>query len=142
VHAAVGEDGFLAWEIFEHNVSHREVVSFIHNKLAPVLPRGAFVIIDNASNQKHPSVAEALESCTHGRYMYASPYSPELKPVERAFSMVRGWIRSHELEATSEREALLLIHREYAVDGPLRHHCYKLFDLYRVNNAIYERDLE
>jgi hypothetical protein len=144
VHAAVGEDRFYAWEIFQGNVSHREVVSFINNILAPVLPRDAFMILDNASNQKHHSVPEALETCLHGRYMYVSPYSPELKPIQRAFSMVRCWIRSRELDIHNDQDALDLVNRafqEYAVEGPLGHHCHKLFDLYRVNHQIFQEDL-
>ena len=56
VHAAVCEDGFLAWEVFECNVTAREVCAFIKDKLAPLFGSNAILILDNASNQQSTDV--------------------------------------------------------------------------------------
>lgn len=112
VHAAVCEDGFLAWQVFECNVASAEVCKFIRDKLAPVFPSDAFLILDNASNQKHASVQIAMEGYLQGRYFYCSPYSPKLKPIERAFSMVRSWIRNHENDPAESKDLINCIRKK------------------------------
>ena len=142
VHAAVCEDGFLAWQVFECNVSAVEVVSFIREKLAPVFPDDAYLILDNASNQKHASVQEAMERDLKGRYFYCSPYSPELKPIERAFSMVRAWIRNHENDPTASLDLIEEAFQLYSVLGERGFHCRNLFHLYDENHKLFLKEHE
>ena len=56
VHAAIGENGFIAWDIFECNVKKEHVIHFIEHHLAPVFPDDAYLLLDNASNQQNPAV--------------------------------------------------------------------------------------
>ena len=55
-HAALTEDGFIAWQIFEGPVSSRSVACFVKNRLAPVFYDTNILILDNSSNQKSPDV--------------------------------------------------------------------------------------
>ena len=96
VHAALCEDGFLTYAIFDRNVTSEDVAAFIRDKVAPLFPPDAFLILDNAANQNHPTVHEALRLHLGGKYFFSPRYSPRHKPIERAFSMVRKWIRSNE----------------------------------------------
>jgi transposase len=137
VHAAVCKDGFLAWQVFECNMTAAEVSSFIRDKLAPVFPDDAYLILDNASNQKHASVRMAMEGYLQGRYFYCSPYSPELKPIERAFSMVRSWIRNHENDPTESRDLIEQAFKLYSVEGERGYRCHNLFRLYEENYKLF-----
>ena len=56
VHAAIGENGFIAWDIFECNVKKEHVIHFIEHHLALVFPDDAYLLLDNASNQQNPAV--------------------------------------------------------------------------------------
>ena len=84
--------GFLAWAIYKGTVSEREVDHFIRHVLAPKLPIHSFGILDNASNLRTTMVQESLQDVFRDLYLHCSPYSPELKPVERGFSNIKGWI--------------------------------------------------
>ena len=141
VHAAVCKDGFLAWQVYECHVTSAEVCKFISNNLAQVFPANAFLILDNASNQKHASVQMAMEGYLKGRYFYCSPYSPELKPIERAFSMVRSWIRNHENDPAESRDLIQQAFQLYSVEGERGYHCHNLFRLYDENYKLFLADL-
>mmetsp|Transcript_34895 Transcript_34895/g.76949 ORF Transcript_34895/g.76949 Transcript_34895/m.76949 type:complete len:257 (-) Transcript_34895:32-802(-) len=135
VMAAYSELGFVAWEIFDGEVSQMEVTNFILYKVRPLLLEGSFAILDNASNQKTALVQDALELAFEGNYMYCSTYSPELKPVERGFSNIKCYIRDHEDEAL--RDPIQFIDHTfelYSVGGARGIHAYHHFDLYRENN--------
>ena len=92
VHAAVTRDGFIAWQIYQHNVDGKTVENFIRNDVAPVFRDDYFLILDNAKNQKTAGVQIAMELNLSGRYFYSPTYSPELNPIEHAFSMIQTCI--------------------------------------------------
>ena len=71
--------------------------------LAPTLRKGQVVVMDNLSAPKGEKVRELIE----GRgceLLYLPPYSPELNPIEEAFSKIKGLMRKAEARS---REALL-----------------------------------
>ncbi|RDX56590.1 hypothetical protein K466DRAFT_506866, partial [Polyporus arcularius HHB13444] len=43
--------------------------------------------------------------------VYLPPYSPDMNPIELAFSAVKAWLRRHEGEATRPEVRPWLIHR-------------------------------
>ena len=136
VHAAMGEDGFIAWDIFDCNVGTEHIIHFIRHHLAPVFPKNAFLILDNARNQNNPLVHAAMEELIDGNYEFASAYSPQLKPIERGFSMIRNWIRENELHA-NQYDPTALINQAfhlYSVGGERGYKCFELFDFYRENH--------
>ena len=139
-HAALTEDGFIAWQIFEGPVSSHSVACFIKNKLAPVFYDTNILILDNASNQKSRCVRDCLEVSLHGRFKYCSPYSPELKPIERAFSLVRRYVRENEFDSRRDLNLINDAFYLYSVYGDRGSHCYHLFDLYRNNHDLWVQD--
>ena len=120
--------------MFDRNYTALDVSSFIRQKLAPLFPRDAYLILDNASNQKHNLVLTAMEEALDERYFFCAPYSrPELKPIERVFSMGPAWIRNHENDIDSSVNLIGPAFQNYAVDGPCGSHCcYNLFRFYNV----------
>jgi transposase len=77
--------------------------TYVERVLVPSLSRGQVVVMDNLSAHKGERIRELIE----GRgceLLYLPSYSPDLNPIEEAFSKTKGLIRK--LEARS-REALL-----------------------------------
>ena len=71
--------------------------------LVPALKPGQIVAMDNLSSHKGPRVREPIE----GRgceLLYLPPYSPDLNPIEQAFSKVKALLRR---TGARTREALI-----------------------------------
>ncbi len=77
--------------------------SYVERILAPSLSPGQVVVMDNLSVHKGERVRELVEArgC---ELLFLPAYSPDLNPIEEAFSKVKGLLR--ETEARS-REALI-----------------------------------
>jgi transposase len=82
----------------------REVFeAYLERVLAPTLEPGQIVVMDNLSAHKGGKVKEIIE----GRgceLIYLPPYSPDLNPIEQAFSKVKGLMRKAEART---RESLI-----------------------------------
>jgi transposase len=77
--------------------------TYVERVLAPTLREGRVVVMDNLSAHKGERVRELIE----GRgceLMYLPSYSPDLNPIEEAFSKLKCLIRKAEARS---REALL-----------------------------------
>ena len=77
--------------------------TYVERVLAPTLRKGQVVVMDNLSAHKGEKVRELIE----GRgceLLYLPPYSPDLNPIEEAFSKIKGLMRKAEARS---REALL-----------------------------------
>jgi transposase len=76
--------------------TRREVFeAYLEHVLAPTLSAGQIVVLDNLSSHKGGRVKEIVEQrgC---ELMYLPPYSPDLNPIEQAFSKVKGLMRKAE----------------------------------------------
>ena len=77
--------------------------TYVERVLAPTLRKGQMVVMDNLSAHKGERVRELIE----GRgceLLYLPSYSPDLTPIEEAFSKIKGLLRKAEARS---REALL-----------------------------------
>lgn len=68
-------------------------LSYVEKVLAPELWPGAVVVMDNLSSHKVSGVAEAI-SATGARLHYLPPYSPDLNPIEQAWSKLKAYLRT------------------------------------------------
>lgn len=68
-------------------------VAFCIQVLAPTLTRGDTVVLDNLSAHKVKGVRETIESAG-ATLAYLPPYSPDLNPIENAFSKIKQLLRS------------------------------------------------
>lgn len=91
--AAYGLRGFICWSIFEGPVAAIQFVVFL-DKLASCLDDNC-LLLDNCSIHKTAFVRQRLEIITNGDYEFSPKYSPDLKPIERAFSNVKRYVRNH-----------------------------------------------
>lgn len=67
-------------------------LSHVQKVLAPCLWPGALVLLDNLSAHKVAGVQDAIEE-TGARLRYLPPYSPELNPIEQAWSKLKSHLR-------------------------------------------------
>ena len=82
-------EGATTSEVFE---------TYIEQMLGSALRPGQIVVMDNLSSHKRESVGELIEErgC---ELLYPPPYSPDLNPIEGAFSKVKGLLREAEVVA-------------------------------------------
>ena len=60
--------------------------------LVPEIVPGTVVILDNLATHRNKEAAEALRA--HGCwFLYLPPYSPDLNPIEQAFSKLKAHLR-------------------------------------------------
>jgi len=77
-------DGAVNRDVFE---------AFIEQVLVPTLQPGQIVVMDNLSSHKGRRVGEMIESAG-ATLLYLPPYSPDLNPIEMAFSKIKQLLRS------------------------------------------------
>jgi transposase len=79
-------EGATTREVFE---------TYIEQMLRPELRPGQVVVMDNLSSHKGERVHKLIEErgC---KLLYLPPYSPDLNPIEEAFSKVKGLLREAE----------------------------------------------
>ncbi len=65
---------------------------YMREFLCPSLERGQIVIMDNLSVHKSKRVEGLIEEA-ECELMFLPPYSPDLNPIEEAFSKVKGILR-------------------------------------------------
>ena len=87
-------EGSTTREVFE---------TYLEHVLAPALKPGQLVVMDNLSSHKGGRVRDLIEGRGY-ELLYLPPYSPDLNPIEQAFSKVKGILRRAE---TRTREALI-----------------------------------
>lgn len=77
-------DGAINADIFE---------AFLEQVLLPTLRVGEVVVMDNLSSHKSCRVRELIES-VGAELLYLPPYSPDLNPIELAFSKIKQRLRT------------------------------------------------
>lgn len=67
--------------------------TYIRTQLAPTLNKGDVVIWDNLNVHKNTAAHRAIKE--RGTWVLFLPrYSPELNPIEKAFSKLKAWLRN------------------------------------------------
>lgn len=84
VRCATTVDGAINGDVF---------TAFVTQVLTPTLHPGDLVILDNLSAHKVAGVRAAIEACG-ASVVYLPPYSPDLNPIELAFSKLKQLMRS------------------------------------------------
>lgn len=110
--------GFVAWKVYSGEVTSVEFADFIDSCISPALNLNSIGVFDNASIHKARVSLASLERAFHGKYVFCPAYSPELKPIEKAFGLVKRNVRDN--EASVIGDPVHLIHesfRLYSVHG-------------------------
>ena len=85
-------DGAMNAELFD---------LYIETQLVSTLRDGDVVILDNLSSHKSPDAAEILRS-VGAWFLFLPPYSPDLNPIEMAFSKLKALIRKAAARTSDE----------------------------------------
>ena len=68
-------------------------LAYAESVLGPTLRHGDIVVLDNLGAHKTVAVREAITR-TGARVKFLPPYSPDLNPIEMAWSKLKEWLRS------------------------------------------------
>jgi len=68
------------------------VDAYFAQVLLPALPRGSVLVLDNARFHQSPTTAKLVRDAGC-ELMFLPPYSPDLNPIEKAFSKIKHWMR-------------------------------------------------
>ena len=66
--------------------------TYVETQLAPTLSKGDVIILDNLSSHKSQYAADVLKD-QGAWFLFLPPYSPDLNPIEMAFSKLKALIR-------------------------------------------------
>jgi transposase len=95
-------EGLVAPLVLDGAIDGCAFLAYIEQMLAPKLRRGDIVVLDNLGSHKVAGVRKAIEK-RGAALLYLPPYSPDLNPIELAFSKLKRLLRT---AATRTVEAL------------------------------------
>lgn len=79
---------------------------YVEQVLVPTLRPHQLVILDNLSVHKQPALRRAVEAAGC-RVLFLPTYSPDLNPIEQAFSKIKQLVRRAEARTTQALEAAI-----------------------------------
>lgn len=85
--------GFVAPMVLDGPMDGATFSAYIQQVLARETRRGDLVLLDNLPAHKTAAVRAAFERCRID-YLYLPPYSPDLNPIENAFSKLKRLVRT------------------------------------------------
>ena len=86
-------DGLVAPLVLDGAMNGTAFLAYIEQMLGPTLRPGDIVICDNLPSHKVSGIREAIEA-RGASLLYLPPYSPDLNPIELAFSKLKRLLRS------------------------------------------------
>ena len=94
--------GLVAPLVLKGAIDGEAFLAYVQQFLVPTLVAGDTVVLDNLSSHKVTGIREAIEAVGPS-LLYLPPYSPDLNPIELAFSKLKRLLRE---AATRSVEAL------------------------------------
>jgi transposase len=98
--------GLVAPTVVDGPMTGDVFVAYVKQQLVPTLKAGDVVVMDNLSSHKRAEVKTAIES-VGARLRPLPPYSPDLNPIEKAFSKLKSKLRAAEKRTIPELEQYL-----------------------------------
>lgn len=90
--AALRCDGLTAPWVIDCPMNRATFETYVETQLAPTLNPGDVVILDNLSSHKSEK-AKAILKARGAWFLFTPPYSPDLDPIEMAFSKFKAHLR-------------------------------------------------
>lgn len=90
--AALRSDGLTAPWVLNGPMNREAFDIYVETQLAPTLHQGDVVILDNLAAHKSERAAKALRA-RGAWFLFLPPYSPDLNPIEMAFSKLKAHLR-------------------------------------------------
>ncbi len=93
--------GLTAPWVIDAPMNRRIFETYIETQLAPSLSQGDVVIMDNLSSHKSPRVKQLIKQ--KGAWvLFLPPYSPDLNPIEMAFSKLKSHLRARAIRTIEQ----------------------------------------
>ena len=92
--AAMGADGIVTEWLFTGPLTAERLAAFFQLHMLGLLSGGKVLILDNHPVHRSRLFRQFLDD-SGVRYVFLPPYSPELNPIEEAFSKVKHHVRKH-----------------------------------------------
>jgi transposase len=127
--------GVLCYRVVQGSINSDIFKSFIENEVANNITPNMVGLFDNAKIHHTQDVRDTIHLIFRGNYLFAAPYSPDLKPVERLFSVVKTMLR--EIEDLAVVDPVRYISEcldQFAPGGPKCGIAENHFRLYRDNH--------
>jgi len=90
---AMSTRGMIATMTIEEATDTEIFLAYLDHVLCPQLRPGDVVVMDNLSSHKVKGVRERIEAAG-AELLYLPPYSPDLNPIEKAWSKLKLLLRS------------------------------------------------
>ena len=91
--AALRADGLTAPTVVDGAMDRATFEAYVAQQLVPVLRPGDVVVMDNLPAHTGPRV-RALVAAAGAEVRYLPPYSPDLNPIEKAWSKLKAQLRA------------------------------------------------
>lgn len=91
--AALRSDGLTAPTVVDGPMTGDVFAAYAEQQLVPTLRPGDIVVMDNLACHKRPGVRAAIEAAGC-ELRLLPPYSPDLNPIEKAFSKLKAKLRA------------------------------------------------
>jgi len=90
--AGLRDDRLVAPWLLDGPMNRAAFDVWVETQLAPELGKGDVVILDNLAVHRSPKAAEILRA-KGAWFLFLPPYSPDLNPIEMAFSKLKAHMR-------------------------------------------------
>ena len=90
--AAIRLRGLAAQQVFDRPINAALFEDWVETCLVPTLSAGDVVVMDNLPAHKGPRVEELI-TAAGAELRYLPPYSPDMNPIEKAFSKLKAYLR-------------------------------------------------
>ena len=90
--AALRHDAITAPFVIDGPINGLVFRTYVEKVLVPTLKPGDIVVLDNLGSQKGAEVRRLIEACG-AELLFLPPYSPDLNPIELAFSRLKALLR-------------------------------------------------
>jgi transposase len=78
--------------VFDGPINGQSFRAYVEQLLLPTLKPGDIVIMDNLGSHKSAALRQMIRAAG-ARLWFLPPYSPDLNPIEQAFSKIKHWMR-------------------------------------------------
>lgn len=90
--AALRSDRIDAPCVLDGPINGRSFLAYVQQILVPSLKPGDIVVMDNLGSHKGQAVRQAIRQAK-AKLFFLPPYSPDLNPIEQAFSKLKTLLR-------------------------------------------------
>ena len=90
--AGLSADGMIAPWVITGAMDGAAFAAYVEKVLVPELSLGTVVILDNLATHKNAEAEKAMRKAGCW-FLFLPPYSPDLNPIEMAFSKLKAHLR-------------------------------------------------